>query len=890
MSTDIYKIAEFVESIKSNYIDIPEETLALGVFGFMSSMFNNLIENTATMSAEYAYEAIPSKAKFERNIISHALANGINKIFASPAEIETIMYLPEDIIVQNMNNGTFILDKEVQYTIGESKSYPYLLDYDIILRRDKLTNGKYAYTAKYDITGKNQASDIVNPYLPAIETVDLEGEKVIVLKTTIRQLVHTEVYKKIITSNPLDNKVLTFEFSDQLAFFYVEVVENGVEHYLVPVYEGLYDNLANEYINYSFLDESSIRLIFNNDSFTPRGNADVTIHIYTTKGAECNFELDSYSRLQQLKSNRFVYNFSPWVLIESLSDSHYGTDRLNIKQLKQLIPKESLSRGIVSTYTDLNNTFNAIQTDNCKMYFLEKVHNQINRLFYAYLLLKDGDNIVPTNTITASISKAVMSSVSTNAYVIKPGSAFYADPFTGETTGISKPSTAQATEYDKISFLYMCPYLMVINKSPLYVAYYLTLLNYSRYLYFEYVNDESTLQFITLTYTFYRQQFSDPDTYNIEVLAAQNIDSDFQLVLYGADNQITQCYLKAFLVFYTTNTSGNEVATRYCEGELLEIDDSSMTYHFVFKFRTNDQITDKENYLNITSGLKTIGTGTDSSYSIAPNMKAKIFYLAKLSTPPAKGRVYGDNEEFDLDELIPGLSEYTLTNVYSTGSEGMDIFYDYSDINYSYVGLQNNAETNSVDFIVHKIPVVRYTYLDSPLRTEIENEAKIQFVLQNIDRKRKYIQNSLLLLENSFGIDYKFFNTYGPSLLYNIDNATNVDRINLSLYFEVKFQIASEKSYLPLITNSIKEYIEDMNYITDLHMPNLITYITNLYREQLVYIKFLRLNNYGSLHQSVYKNPNIDKDYFTDTQTVPEFINVNTLANGNADISFKIVE
>ena len=74
MSTDIYKIAEFVESIKSKYIDIPEDTLALGVFGFLSSMFNNLIENTATISAEYAYEAIPSKAKFERNIISHALA------------------------------------------------------------------------------------------------------------------------------------------------------------------------------------------------------------------------------------------------------------------------------------------------------------------------------------------------------------------------------------------------------------------------------------------------------------------------------------------------------------------------------------------------------------------------------------------------------------------------------------------------------------------------------------------------------------------------------------------------------------------------------------------------------------------------------------------------
>lgn len=891
MSTDVYKIAEFVESIKAKYIDIPEDTLALGVFGFISSMYTNLIENTATMSAEYAYEAIPSKSKFERNVIAHALSNGINKIFANPSEIDVVLYLPEQIIIENMVNGTFTLDKELIYTIGDNSMYPYLIDYDIILRRDKLTNGKYAYTAKYDITGKNKASNIINPYLPAIETAPIEGESTIILKSTIRQMTHTEIYKKIITSNPLDNKVITFEFENQLAFFYVEVVEDGVEHYLTPIYEGLYDNLTDEYINYSFLDESSIRLIFNNDSFTPRGNADVTIHVYTTLGAQCNMELDHYSKVHQLKSDRFVYNFSPWVLVETLSDSQYGTDRLNVKQLKQLIPKEALSRGVVTTYTDLNNTFNAIQTENCKMYFLEKVNNQINRVFYSYLLLKNGDNIIPTNTITAKISKAVMSASSMSAYTIKPGSAFYRDPFTGITSGISKPTTAQAEEYDKISFLYTCPYLIVINKSPLYVSYYLTLLNYSRFLYFEYVNDESMLQFISLNYRFYRNLYSDPDTYNLEVLATQNIDSDFQLVLFGQDNEITQCYLKAFLVFYTLNSDGEEIPTRYCEGELLDIDEGSMAYNFRFSFKTDDQITSKENYMNIYSGLKTIGSNNESaSYSIAPNMRAKIFYLAKFNTPPSKGRVYGDNEEYNLDDLIPGLSEYTLTNVYTAGTEGVDIFYDYSDINYSYVELDTNGETGNVDFIVHKIPVSRYTYLNSPLLTEVENEQRIQFLLQNVDRKKKYIQNSLLLLENSFGIDYKFFNTYGPSTMYNIDNTTNIDRINLSLVFEIKFQIASEKSYIPLITNSIKEYIEDMNYITDLHIPNLITYITNLYRTQLVYIKFLRLNNYGSLHQSIYKNPEIDGDYFVDTQTVPEFINVNTLPNGNADITFRIVE
>ena len=116
-----------------------------------------------------------------------------------------------------------------------------------------------------------------------------------------------------------------------------------------------------------------------------------------------------------------------------------------------------------------------------------------------------------------------------------------------------------------------------------------------------------------------------------------------------------------------------------------------------------------------------------------------------------------------------------------------------------------------------------------------------------IDRRRRYIQNVLVLLEDSFGIDYKFYNTYGKSLMYNIDNKTNIDRINLSLRFEIKFVAESEKVILSNITASIKDYIEDMNNITDLHMPNLITYITNLYRDHIVYIKFIGINSYDDL-------------------------------------------
>ena len=158
-----------------------------------------------------------------------------------------------------------------------------------------------------------------------------------------------------------------------------------------------------------------------------------------------------------------------------------------------------------------------------------------------------------------------------------------------------------------------------------------------------------------------------------------------------------------------------------------------------------------------------------------------------------------------------------------------------------------------------------------------------------IDRRRRYMQNVLLLLEDSFGIDYKFYNTYGPARTYNINNETHIDRINLSLKFEIKFISDSEKVILDNITADIKDYIEDLNNITDLHIPNLITYIINLYRDHIVYIKFVKLNNYDSLYQSIYKDPVLSDNYFVETQTVPEFINVNTTKLGKADIEYDII-
>ena len=167
-TTDLYQIASVVESIKNKYIEVPEDTLVMGVYGYLNEIFTNTIENATRLAAEYANEAVPTRAKFEKNVIAHALSLGINSIQATPAYMECMICIPESNLVANMKNNIFIFDREFKIQLDDastSKYYEYHVDYDIIIHRNMLPNGKYVYTAMYDMDNNipNKASNTGKP-------------------------------------------------------------------------------------------------------------------------------------------------------------------------------------------------------------------------------------------------------------------------------------------------------------------------------------------------------------------------------------------------------------------------------------------------------------------------------------------------------------------------------------------------------------------------------------------------------------------------------------------------------------------------------------------------------------------------------------------------------
>ena len=232
----------------------------------------------------------------------------------------------------------------------------------------------------------------------------------------------------------------------------------------------------------------------------------------------------------------------------------------------------------------------------------------------------------------------------------------------------------------------------------------------------------------------------------------------------------------------------------------------------------------------------------------------------------------------------------------------------------------------------------------------LNTEELFQDYIYDLEERRKYITECLYVLEDTFGIDLKFFNTYGPSkkFYYNIpssqdykakvavkelkvlsntsdeDDPNNIstvlsystqvhiikvkgqwglidnpcsgwikigdvirdvnyiDNVALSFKWALEAQTSADKYITENIIQDIKEYIEDINEITEVHIPNIITLITNNYREQLVYFEFLDVNGYGSACQHLYHNDEANTDI------CPEFLNVATNSNGTPEINITV--
>ena len=1123
LSTDIYEISEFLDQIRvDNIPDLNETNSIVGIFGYMNEMFSQTLQNSLVVISETTNETIPTRAKFTKNIISHAMNLGITDICARPAVMTMMIYLPISYIESNFvevdkvtGKAKFILSKECPINVG---NHEFHLDYDIIFTRLKNPQGNYVYTAIYDLfeTGTTQVkqsnpiSDITNPYITTLMQCKINRTDFLAFSARLHQVTRTTIEKNILTSSPIENKTVTFEFEDQLAAFDIDVIENDTVTHLTPVYSGLLDYTIPDgsWCHYNYINSNTIRIIFSRDSYVPSMNALVRINIQTSEGANGNFTYNNNFKTSLRSVTYNNYN-GMYAYIYPLMNgiSIHGKDKKSIADLKKIIPREASSRGAVINTTDLNNFFNSINDDECKLYFKKKKDNQFERMYYTYMLMRKNGYVYPTNTLDAKLDQTDFKGFDgNNNLVIPPGTKFYY--YDHGTRGVDNafaylipPTYVEGLDEEVYPypmtinedgnmvrvFEYVTPFLISID-DDLVSSYMLTIMNNSKTFAFDSINMESDLQFIATNMLWKRNYiFTDENNdekvydykYTMDVTMTQNnSDSNYNLIHYhyNANSEMVfdDIRVRMMMVLYSDETETNPY--RYIEAELTEYDPRKFIYSFRFTLGTDD-LMDLNNRINITGIYNCkpeafqhkVKLPTSHGY-MNSNTYAKIFILADFGTKPgdkvdgvaiteetAKVVLYGDDgigNRTEIENVIPirddiidsflkndiyldkdgeqvnvvtimksnpdymdkvkkynnneletelmilkylrnnknsdfvqntllkdddvievinsynfeDLSRYTLCNVMSVDG-GVDFYYDYSAMmrstvvvkqiqktdnngnlvykeivrtdslgnqysEFKPVYLTNEDGTYHYNYEVQRIPLLRNNYLNT--------EELMQEFIFDLEERRKYIEECLYVLEDTFDIDLKFFNTYGPSKMfyYNIPSSQNykvrvsvqdlkvltttededdesaiagwlhfgneisvskvrgqwgyitypytgwikladttkvinyIDNVALTMKFALEAESSADKYISEDIILDIKEYIEDINEINELHIPNIITLITNNYREQLVYFEFLDVNDYGAACQHLYLDEKISADI------CPEFLNIATTVDG----------
>lgn len=424
VNSDIYNISKLIDDLKAEFIpEENEETLAVGSFGYIGAIEAKRLQTQVRMTGELCNESFSSRARLERNVITHAIANNIENINAVPAKMDVIIGIRQIDIMDLMIDDTFVIDKECPIYIGD---FEFHLEYDVIIRRIPLSGNEKSYTAQYDISRENPSSDIVNPYISAPAVTQVGNDIYIFINVIISQVEHMITYKKANTSNVIDNKTINFEFQNQLSYFEIHVKESDEDKYLTPIFEGagVPEGLT-YYCWYQYINTDMIRVRFDRNSYMPGLNSEIEVIVKTTRGNEGNFPKPE-DFFTNMESSTYGYK-NIALLFMPTSDSDNGKNRKSKKELQALLPKEALARGALTTIKDLNNYFGMIDSEEGRIVVQKKIDNQKERIYYAYVVLKDSNgDIVPSNTIDLKIPMEALlkTSISDSAsprYILRSG-------------------------------------------------------------------------------------------------------------------------------------------------------------------------------------------------------------------------------------------------------------------------------------------------------------------------------------------------------------------------------------------------------------------------------------------------------------------------------------
>lgn len=864
--SSIYSIKEFaLKEIAPKYFEMDNVNLLnIGLIGYVSDLVANMTEDTFNSISTYTREIFPNLAQIPETLYNYAARLQIDNLFATPAQINLALFVNEkDIINLGQRKESmyeFVLDSDL---VVDIEGVQFMPDYNIIITA-KPYRGDYIFTAQYDMTFKNSLSTVVNPYIKTTR-IAMNGSNYLGLFIKVRQVNKFEQVEHIISNDKINLPTISFEFNDQIANFEVFYKPLGSDNYtqLKKIMHGSVP-LKVPFCFYRIKDENKVEISFTarENYFQPEFNSEILINYYTTLGSKGNFPEYKGTNITVIpKSEVYLYNNNIILFAVPQGESHDGRDKLSLEELREKIIELTSTSGAYNNENDLQLYFsNHKYKNNNDVLFIKKRDDLLERIFSAFSLFKDNNNdYYPTNTLNMDLYKEDfdLEYEQSNRYILKAGHLFKYDPnYIDKVVCIrGKKLTDDLSAIDE-PFIFTNPFLMTLSKNPSVIGYYLNSLDNKHSLEYTYVNIDSPIQFICNAIQIKRNALIGEDEYTLSINIAPISPLESPLVDKDGND------LGKLKVILTIEDNGHEIC--YKEFTLKSHDKSSDIYTFETKIKTDD-------YMTLTQKMrvyemKNRNTGK-VEISLIPmyNAKINIHTLYKYD-----GWVLAHKFA-----NLTDYADYTLTNTYTSQASFIIPLHIMRSrvkyLPYVYPDPKTQQPINDFYMYISSIPLVG--------AKRMKDANAFSHFLNLIFNQYNYLMEIVDKITNNYGIDLKFYNTYGRSKNFIVgEEGELLDKTNITIHFKVAPTVgAIEEELVRDLKIFIKDYIEGINNkgYNSIYISNLIQAIENQFPE-VKYLKFVRINNYDSSVQ-VIENKKSDLNLLTKEERrdyVPEYLTI----------------
>lgn len=837
--SSIYNIKDFARNIiMPKYWDMSQiNDLNAGLLGYVTECESNNLEDSLNTTTTYIKESFPNTAMMPRTIYDLAALYKMNNLFATPASMEVILLVSENDIKKHMVASgdlyKFFIDADL---IIDVEGVQYMLDYDIIVQA-KPYKKDFVYTSLYDdFKFRNSLNTGAN--IPYIKNIRYKGEEgnFLGLFVKVHQVNKTEYIEPLISNNVINYPKFQIEYENMLGNFEVYYKEVGTDEY-IQLQKQLKNSPPMEipFCFYTILDDNRIEISFSNKDryFKPKFGSDIRIEIFTTLGAQGNFELYKGNNVTVIpQSSKYSYNNNLIMYAIPQTESRGGMDDLAFDELKSIVCEKYATIDTITTESDLYLKFaNSKYKTGLDIIFRKKRDDAFLRLFSAFTLYKDSyGEIFHSNTLDLELTNSSTHPLfdSSGEMFIRPGSLFkYADSDTTKDISLIEGKTiSDLSEFTDEDFVYTNPFLIsVISRPSTVVGFYLNSINKKLTVNYNYMNEDSPNQFICNTLQIKRNALLGENKYKITVAVTS---SDELSINPFDENGLFNNKIKLQLII-----EDNGEYSIYIPFKFTTYDRESKIFIFEGEIETDDVVTvsEKIRCLNV--------------YDFATHKKVtKIVPYDKIISHL---QVFVEDDSPIAHEFrtIPGLENTTHCNTYSTIDDRLNLLLPFHFIRSTLVYEDIKGSSDDFSIKIKQIPMVS-------ARDIILGE-KFPDLMERLTREFDFLSETLQVMHNNFSIDLKFIGTYGRSTMFELVDGSKLDRLDCSITFDVKFYQGVDQ---PALINKIKEYIqeyfEEINVTSDNDMTvkisNLIQQIENTFNE-VDYLIFKGINDYSSMIQ-----------------------------------------